>query len=354
MIREQFHSVLPVIGIVISITVMMASPLLADNSAVVLMYHRFGEDKYPSTNIKIDQFKAQLDVLKTEGFTVVPMTDLIEALTKGQSLPSKAVVITIDDAYRSIYDIAYPLFRQYGFPFTVFVATDPVDKGLSAYMSWDQMREMESNGVYFANHGASHRSTIENLQGESDKDRIKRIESDIKKGWTRLAAELNPVPGIFAYPYGEYDHNVALLLERKGYICFGQHSGAIGVNSDRRALPRFPIAEAFADIGEFRVKLKSLPMPVVAVKPWEPVTSNDLPKISVTLGRTDARLEQLACYVSGQGRVPVRWIEDGKRFSVGPERSLTVGRQRVNCTAPRIDGRYLWFSHPWFVIPAGQ
>jgi peptidoglycan/xylan/chitin deacetylase (PgdA/CDA1 family) len=314
------------------------------------MYHRFGEDKYPSTNIKIDQFKAQLEVMKNEGFTVVPITDLIAALTKGQSLPPKAVVITIDDAYRSVYEIAYPLFRQYGFPFTVFVATEPVDKGLQAYMSWEQMREMEGNGAHFANHGASHSSAIKNKQGESDKDRRKRIESDIDHGWSRLTAELNPVPGIFAYTYGEYDNSIALLLERKGYICFGQHSGAIGVNSDKRALPRFPIAEAFADIGEFRVKLKSLPMPVVEVQPWEPVTRNDLPEISVTLGRTDARLGQLACYVSGQGRVPVRWIEEGKRFSVGPVSPLSIGRQRVNCTVPLNDGRYLWFSHPWFVF----
>ena len=354
MIRIKFYSVLIVIGIVLSITVMMSSALLADDSAVVLMYHRFGENKYPSTNIKIAQFKAQLDVLKNEGFTVVPITDLIAALTKGQSLPSKAVVITIDDAYRSVYEIAYPLFRQYGFPFTVFVATEPVDKGLQAYMSWEQMREMERNNAHFANHGASHSSAIKNKQGESDKERIKRIESDIDQGWSRLAAELNPVPGIFAYTYGEYDSSIALLLEQKGYICFGQHSGAIGINSDRRALPRFPIAEAFADIREFRVKLNSLPMPVMKVLPWDPVTSNDQPEISVTLGKTNARLGQLACYVSGQGRVPVRWIEDGKRFSVGPESPLTVGRQRVNCTVARNDGRYLWFSHPWFVQSTGQ
>lgn len=324
-------------------------PVRADDSAVVLMYHRFGEDRYPSTNIKVEQFVAQLELLKNEGFSVVPLTDLLAALTDGKSLPPKAVVITIDDAYRSIYENAYPLLRRYGFPFTVFVATDPVDDILPAYMGWDQMREMAGNGASFANHGASHRSVITRLEGESDDDRITRVLSDVEKGRKRLAEELEPVPNVFAYPYGEYDSKVAELLQTAGYISFGQQSGAVGPGSDLRALPRFPIAEAYADIGEFRVKVKSMPMPVEALTPWDPVVNDTRPEIEITLGETDARLGELACFVSGQGRVQVRWIVEGKRFAVGPQRPLGAGRQRVNCTVPRNDGRYLWFSHPWFV-----
>ena len=161
------------------------------------------------------------------------------------------------------------------------------------------------------------------------------------------------MPDVFAYPYGEFDSRIAEQLQKMGTICFGQHSGAVGPGSDQRALPRFAIAEAYADIGEFRVKIKSLPMPVKALVPWEPVVNDDRPEIEITLGETDARLAELACFISGQGRVPVRWIEAGKRFAVAPQRPLGKGRQRVNCTAPRNDGRYLWLSHPWFVRAPG-
>jgi len=321
----------------------------ADDSAVVLMYHRFGEDRYPATNIKIEQFDEQLELLKKEGFAVVPLSKLLAALTGGEALPPKAVVITIDDAYRSIYEVAYPKLRRYGFPFTVFVATDGVDEKLSAYMTWEQMREMAGGGASFANHGASHLSMIERLEGEPDDARIKRVLADVEKGRRRLAEELKPVPEVFAYPYGEYDSAVAEKLRRMGYICFGQHSGAVGSKSDLRALPRFPVAEAFADMDELKVKLRSLPMPIEAVTPWEPVVNDTRPEIEIALGKADARLAELACFVGGQGRVPVRWIEAGKRFAVSPQRPLGAGRQRVNCTAPRNDGRYLWFSHPWFV-----
>ncbi|UCD82004.1 MAG: polysaccharide deacetylase family protein [Desulfobacterales bacterium] len=326
----------------------------ADNSAVVLMYHRFGEDRYPETNIRVEQFEAQLELLKKEGYTVVPLSKLLATLIGRGSLPPKSVVITIDDAYRSIYEVAYPMLRQYGFPFTVFVATDPVDNKLPAYMTWEQMREMAGGGADFANHGASHLSMIKRLEGESDEARIARVLADVEKGRRRLVEELKPVPHVFAYPYGEYDGPVAEKLRKMGYICFGQHSGPVGPKSDLRALPRFPVAEAYADIGEFRVKIKSLPMPVEAVTPWEPVVNDNRPEIEIALGKADARLSELACFVGGQGRVPVRWIEAGKRFTVAPKRPLGTGRQRVNCTAPRHDGRYLWFSHPWFVNVSKQ
>jgi peptidoglycan/xylan/chitin deacetylase (PgdA/CDA1 family) len=333
-----------------ALTAALGSPWLrAADSAVALMYHRFGENEHPETNIRIEQFEQQLELLRTGGFSVIPLADLIQALRAGKPLPPKAVVITIDDAYRSIHDIAFPRLQQYGFPFTVFVATDGVDQGFSAYMSWEQMRAMAKHGVTFANHGAGHVSTIARLEGESDDDRIRRVLADIDKGRQRLTQELQPQPEVFAYPYGEFDSKIANRLLDLGYVSFGQHSGAIGRDSDPRALPRFPVAEAFADMQEFGVKISSLPLPVVDVAPWEPVVSEAHPEIAVTLGDPDAAMDQFACFVGGQGRVPVRWIGENRTFTVRPQRPLGPGRHRVNCTVPGKDGRFYWYSHPWFV-----
>lgn len=348
MIRQCF---LPFILILFGLHGVLAH---AADTAVVLMYHRFGEDRYPETSVKIGQFEAQLDLLTGEGFSVVSLSHLLAALATGEPLPPNAVVITVDDAYRSVYEVAYPRLREHRFPFTVFVASDGVDKGFPAYMTWDQMREMEGNGATFANHGASHRSMIVGLEGESDENRIGRVMTDVEKGRRRLAEELQPIPNAFAYPYGEFDSKIAEQLRKKDYICFGQHSGALGPANDRRALPRFAIAEGFADIDEFRTKVRSLPMPVVRVTPWEPVVSENRPAIEVTLDEVDARMSELSCFVGGQGRVPIRWIESGKRFSVAPQQPLGSGRQRVNCTVPSNGGRYFWFSHPWFVRFSGQ
>lgn len=324
-------------------------PASAADSAVVLMYHRFAEDSFPSTNIRLEQFEAQLQHLEDRGYNVIPLAELLAAFEGEAELPERAVVITIDDAYRSIYTVAHEQFRKYDFPYTVFVATDPVDEGLSAYMSWDEMRELEADGVTFANHGAAHRSTIESGDYSSEDERLALVRADVEKGWQRLSEELNPLPGVFAYPYGEYDAATADLLQSMGYVSFGQQSGAISTASDTRSLARFPMAESFGGMDQFPTKVASLPMPIVDVKPWDPVVTTRTPEITVTLADTDARLEELACFVSGQGRGEIRWHEPGRRFSVGANKDFGNGRHRVNCTAPHASGRYLWFSHPWIV-----
>jgi len=328
--------------------------MFAADSAAVLMYHRFGEDGFPSTSIRVEQFEAQLAHLRDGGYRVVPLSDAISAVTGGKALPPKAVVITIDDAYASVYDVAFPRFAEYGMPFTVFVATDPVDEGLSAYMTWDQMREMASKGATYANHGATHTSLIERKTGEHDAAWLARVRADVDKGMRRLTEELEPLEGVFAYPYGEYDARIAGQLRDAGYVAFGQQSGAVGPHGDLRSLPRYPMAEAYAEMDAFRTKVASLPMPVTAVEPWDPVTSDTRPEVVVHLAETDARLGELACYVAGQGRVEHRWIEEDRKFSVGPSKPFSPGRRRVNCTAPTPSGRYLWFSHPWIVGPSKE
>lgn len=339
-------------------TVLLAAVLLvsrgaalAADEAVVLMYHRFGEDEHRSTSVRTEQFEAHLEYLESTGYTVVPLEAIVATLRGEADLPERAVAITVDDAYRSVYEVAWPRLRARGFPFTVFVATDLVDAGRSTYMTWEQMREMESAGATFANHGASHRSYVRWPGVASEIDRLARVQADIEHAERRLAEEeLRPLPGIFAYPYGEYDTSVANRVRELGWVAFGQQSGAVGKTSDLRALPRFPMAEIYANIEDFALKMATRPLPVAAVRPWDPVTAAVRPGIEVELADTDADLERLACFVGGQGLTPVVWIEAGKRFSVAPRADLEPGRNRVNCTAPADSGdSFHWFSHPWIV-----
>ena len=321
----------------------------AEDSAVVFMYHRFGETAYPSTSIRVTQFEAHLDHLENGGYTIVSLAEILSSLRDGASLPERAVAITIDDAYRSVYEIAYPLLEARGYPFTVFVATDPVDQGLPDYMTWEQMRAMQEGGASFANHGASHASLIERRTDETEAQRLARVRADVERSAKRLSEELSPLEGVFAWPYGEFDSATADQLASMDYVSFGQHSGAIGPTSDLRALPRYAMNEAYAEIGEFRTKAASLPLPVLNIDPWSPVTSDTRPRIEVTLGESTARLDELACFIGGQGQVGVDWLVPGRRFAVGPEREFPAGRHRVNCTAPGSDGRYQWFGYLWII-----
>ena len=117
-------------------------PAEAADSAVVFMYHRFGETSWPSTNIRIDQFEAHLKELSEGGYKVLALPTILSALKRGEELPDKTIALTIDDAYLSVYTAAWPRLKAARFPFTLFVATNPIDANLRNYMNWDQIREL--------------------------------------------------------------------------------------------------------------------------------------------------------------------------------------------------------------------
>jgi len=319
------------------------------------MYHHFGVEKYPSTNVRLKQFEAHLDFIAANGYQVWPLQKVVQYLRNGKPFPARVVAITIDDAYISVYTEAFPRLRARGWPFTVFVATDGVDKHYTALMSWAQMREMQQLGASFANHSASHGHLVQRQSGENDKAWLTRLREDIQRAQRRLKEELGGAPMLLAYPYGEFNTALADLVAELGYTAFGQQSGPAGLGYDLRALPRFPMSERFADMDGFRTKIASLALPVISVEPWEPVINdaNNPPRLRVSLGDSDARLGQLSCFVSGQGRVDVEWEDRAdRRFIVQAAAKLPVGRSRYNCTAPSAQkGRYYWYSHLWIHLP---
>lgn len=323
-----------------------------EGQAVVLMYHHFGVDKHPSTNVRLEQFDAHLEHLAQSGYQVWPLAKVVEYVRRQKPFPGRVVAITVDDAYRSVFEQAYPRLRARGWPFTVFVSTDGVDRHFKAYMSWQQMREMQQHGVSFENHSATHDYLVRRLPGESAVQWRQRMRDDISRAQRRIKEELGGAPTLFAYPYGEYDEALANLVSEMGLVAFGQQSGPVGFGGDLRALPRFPMAERFAALADFKQKLNTLAFPVTDIQPWDPLLSNgQAPRMVVTLADSDARLDQLSCFVSGQGAVVVEWLDrKARQFAVQAGAALPQGRSRYNCTAPSSQsGRYFWLSHLWIV-----
>ncbi len=321
------------------------------DSAVVLMYHHVGDERYPSTNIRLAQFESHLEFLAQEGFQVWPLARIVAHLQARKMLPDKTVAITFDDAYKTVYSEAYPRLRARGWPFTVFIASDYIDKRFSNYMSWEQMREMQPHGASYGNHSRSHDHLIRYHEGESPRQWRQRIKDDLNHAQRRLQEELGETLKIFAYPYGEYDLELAQLVAGLGLVAFGQQSGPAGHYSDMRFLPRFPVNEAYGDLTNLKTKLLSLALPVTETAPLEPVTTERQPRLRLTIAPGSARLSQLACYASGQGEIDVKRLEgEPHRIEIRAKRPLPRGRSRYNCTAPSGEpGRYFWFSHPWLV-----
>ncbi|MEQ8246764.1 MAG: polysaccharide deacetylase family protein [Alphaproteobacteria bacterium] len=315
-----------------------------DSGAVILMYHRFGEDDYPSTNIRIEQLDAHLTVLREGGFTVLPLPEIVAAFERGDPLPDRAVAITIDDAYRSIYDIAWPRFRDAGIPFTVFVATEPIDRGLGNYMTWDQLRELHAAGVTIANHTVSHLHM-------PDRD-LATARVEIERAQARLTEELGAAPTLFAYPYGEASQAIAEIVREMGFVAaFGQQSAVAFKDHDRYYLPRFALNENFGEPDRFNLIVNALPLPVSDVTPADPTVTVNPPPFGFTVEPPAGDIGRLNCFAfAGGGAVELTLQRlGGMRVEGRFAEALPRGRTRINCTMPAQDGRWRWFGMQYYV-----
>jgi peptidoglycan/xylan/chitin deacetylase (PgdA/CDA1 family) len=321
----------------------------AAQQAVILQYHHVDTGTPASTSISPELFDEHIRFIQNNGYTVWPLDDAVDAVRNDKPLPDKAVVITVDDAYRSVYTEIYPRMKKLGWSFTVFVNSDAHDRKLGHYISWDQMREMKKQGAIFANHTNSHLHLLRKQPGEDEVQWLTRVRQDIEYGQRRLIEELGEAPMLFAYPYGEHNPQLRKLVTDLGYVGFGQQSGPIGPRSDYSMLPRFPMAAGFAGMRRFPEKLNTLPLPVIAVEPEDPVLSegDSLPVLRLTLADGSYRRSAISCYLTGQGKGQLAW--QGDTLRVIPNRALPVGRSRYNCTAPNTRGSgYYWYSHAWF------
>ncbi|MEN8195097.1 MAG: polysaccharide deacetylase family protein, partial [Pseudomonadota bacterium] len=309
-----------------SLTLMLAAAMLAvatmpaiADSAVIVMYHRFGEDSYPSTNVRIDQFEAHIRELAEGPYTVLPVSEIAAALRSGKKLPDRTVGITVDDAYLSVYTEAWPRLKAAGLPFTLFVATDAVDKRFGGMVDWDQIREMRGAGVEIGAHTASH------LHMADAPGKVNRAE--MQRSLKRLQEELGAKPVLFAYPYGEASLATQAIVKEFGFeIAFGQHSGAAHGASDLMYLPRFALNEKYSALEDFILRVNTLPLPVSDVSPLDSfIRDKNPPLVGFTVDASIGSLRGLACYHSQFGKADLE-ILGTHRVEIRFPEPFRVGR----------------------------
>jgi len=316
---------------------------MASSSAVVVQYHRFGESAHPSTNIRIEQFEAHLSELRKPEYTVLPLPEIFARIKASRSLPNKTVAITIDDAFLSVYREAFPRLKKAGFPFTLFVPTQPVDRNINGYMSWNQIRELKQAGVTIGSQTHTHL----HMAGSS----AEKNKNELSTSNQRFKDELGFVPNIIAYPYGEYSLAVGKTANLAGFtIGFGQHSGVIHPAANMMYLPRFSMNENYGSLSRFRLAVNALPLPIADLSPRDPLLSstNNPPALGFTLrGISATRLKKLACYTPTEGKVKIATL--GARVEIRFQTAFAIGRTRVNCTMRTRSGRWRWYGVQYYV-----
>lgn len=175
----------------------------------VLMYHMIGNEPGNAAIMTEANLRIQMNYLRDHGYHPITMQELYDYVTKGAPLPEKPVCITFDDGYLDSYTIVYPLMKEYGFPWTLFLITDDVGKPYNR-MTWDQLREMaNSHTVTIANHTLSH-PKLHNLATRAEK------EKEIVEANKALKYQLGVDNVWLAYPYGDYDDEVIDICKKAG------------------------------------------------------------------------------------------------------------------------------------------
>ena len=182
---------------------------------MILCYHRFGPNKSKMV-MTPENFDAQMAYLKKHDYRVIPLS-AIHAFLKGEAaLPHRAVVITIDDGYRSSYDFAYPILKKYNYPATMFVYSDFT--GSKDAFGPSQMKEMLGSGLIdIQSHSKTHASMAKRLPNESNEAYRKRIEEEIRIPGMQIKKNLGLPLHTFAYPYGETNDFLIAQLKGAGY-----------------------------------------------------------------------------------------------------------------------------------------
>ena len=301
------------------------------------MYHRFDENKYPSTNIRMEVFKEHLEEIKNLNLEFISFQKFKKIVNN--KIDKNYLLLTIDDAFSSFYLNAWPIIKKNKIPIILFVSTREVGK--YGYMTWDQIREIAASDlVTIGNHSHSHEYLI-------DWDE-KKIREDLEIAIKIFNKELGYSPNLFSYPFGEYSNILKKIVADLNFkFAFGQHSGVIDLSKNFLELPRFPINEKYGELKRFKSIINYIPFYYKNILPKENYLTdqNNPPDVFVEFFPEQNNLKNITCYSNenNKWRKSKIYFENTHKLKILIEEKFTTERGRINCSLNDVEG-WRWFG----------
>jgi len=320
--------------------------VFSDETGIIsLMYHRVGEGKYPSTNVSTEMFKEHLQIIKSNGLKFIEPEQFKNQILEGKPFSERYILLTVDDAFKSFYQNAWPVLKEKKIPFILFVNTREITSNHSNYMSWDQIRELRDSGlVTIGGHSWSHEYFV-NMKLEDVKQDIKKSHQDYQK-------QLKKIPDLYAHTFGETSSDIIKIIRDFNYkVIFGQHSGVISQNENINYLPRFSLNENYGKIKRFNNILKSRAFNMKSYEPKTILLKQDNNPTNMKLSFNE-NVKGINCFDNSGGN----WKNTKINFTSNKEIELMFDqpfkkrRGRLNCTMPSKGGLIKWFGYQYSVI----
>ena len=302
-------------------------------TATVLCYHIVEAPAAPRMHIDRETFRQHLRYLEMTGYNVIPLRHLYEYVSgKRASIPKNAVVITIDDGWRSTYTEAFPELQKRKFPFTVFIYPNIIGKTHNA-LTWDQIREMSDAGVDIQSHSLTHPFlTKRKHRSKSDKDYGEWLYRELAQSRRILEKETGRRVQFLAYPYGDYDDRVAAASAKAGYTAaLTCDYGRVKKGSDPLRMKRFVIDDRM-DFAAFRKYLGANPMLLAEVTPKPGVVDAGVTLVSAKIPdfqNLDPRSVGMALLSLGS-TVPYRYDARNGAISIAVRDGISAIKSRVH------------------------
>lgn len=262
--------------------------------AHIFVYHRFGDSRHPSTNTSLQELRNEFNHFKKNGYKVVTLETLVDALKAGEEIPDNWVVLTIDDNFKTFYTNGLPIFKEFGYPFTVFVYLEATKNKYPDYTTFAQLREISKYGsLQYHSYAHAHMTTM------SDE----AIRQDFEKGLGLFKTELGTKPKYFVYPYGEYDARLAKMSQEYGFeAVLNQNMGAVSKGTDVLDIDRSAL------VGNAKLKTYLGFKELQDVELIEPTIYPKDRHLTHIKAKVDANATKAHVYISGHGwhEVPVK------------------------------------------------
>lgn len=218
-------------------------PLLPEDSDLfkevpIFMYHHLSETTSDGATILVDTFEEHIRALSEAGAQGVSFQQLIDYVYHDGELPENPVVITLDDGYRSNYEYAFPILKEYNMPATIFVIGITVgrdtyretDIPILPHFSYREAQEMlNSNLISIQSHSYDlhqwapleigvARSSVLQLEGESDQEYIQVLTADYLRSKAEIENNTSETVQVFSYPGGAYSNFSEQILSSLGVM----------------------------------------------------------------------------------------------------------------------------------------
>jgi peptidoglycan/xylan/chitin deacetylase (PgdA/CDA1 family) len=314
------------------------TPIDQTSQVIVFGYHRFEKKvRRPDTEITPEAFEAQMKELQDQKIPVIGMQDFLAWKRGEKAIPPYAAIITIDDGYKSGYEVAWPILKKFNYPFTLFVYTEGIKPGRYSggeSMSWEQLAEMRDAGVDIQSHTETHQDLRKPPYDRLTKHRYTQaeyepwLEKEVGESKAIIEEKLGVKVDALAVPYGYYNQHVQEVAKKAGYVAFFTVYGQkLTYGSDNFSLGRYMIEgnkpKVFEDAISFsgsstggNALITAMPLTSINPEPANGTTASSKPLIRANLGAIGGiEPGSVQMRVSGLGLVPAQFDAASKMIS---------------------------------------